>query len=33
MSASMLTLIPVLFCFMFAIRNLTSGLAEGGVKE
>ena len=33
MSASMLTLIPVLFCFMFAIRNLSSGLAEGGVKE
>jgi multiple sugar transport system permease protein len=33
MSASMLTLIPVLFCFMFVIRNLTSGLAEGGVKE
>ena len=33
MSASMLTLIPVLICFMFAIRNLTSGLAEGGVKE
>ena len=33
MSASMLTLIPVLFCFMFAIRNLTGGLAEGGVKE
>ena len=33
MSASILTLIPVLVCFMFAIRNLTSGLAEGGVKE
>ena len=33
MSASMLTLIPVLFCFMFAMRNLTGGLTEGGVKE
>lgn len=33
MSASMLTLIPVLFCFMFAMGNLTGGLAEGGVKE
>ncbi len=33
MSASVLTMVPVLFCFMFAIRNLTSGLAEGGVKE
>jgi ABC-type maltose transport system permease subunit len=29
----MLTLIPVLLCFMFAMRNLTGGLAEGGVKE
>jgi len=33
MSASMLTLIPVIFCFMFVMRNLTGGLAEGGVKE
>jgi multiple sugar transport system permease protein len=33
MAASMLTLIPVIFCFMFVMRNLTGGLAEGGVKE
>jgi len=33
MSASMLTLLPVIFCFMFVMRNLTGGLAEGGVKE
>jgi multiple sugar transport system permease protein len=33
MSASMLTLIPVILCFMFVMRNLTGGLAEGGVKE
>jgi len=33
MSASILTLIPVIFCFMFVMRNLTGGLAEGGVKE
>lgn len=33
MSASMLTLVPVIFCFMFVMRNLTGGLAEGGVKE
>lgn len=33
MSASMLTLIPVIACFMFIMRNLTGGLSEGGVKE
>jgi multiple sugar transport system permease protein len=33
MSASMLTLVPPIFCFMFVMRNLTGGLAEGGVKE
>ncbi len=33
MSASMLTLIPVIVCFMFVMRNLTGGLSEGGVKE
>jgi multiple sugar transport system permease protein len=33
MAASMLTLAPVILCFMFAMRNLTGGLAEGGVKE
>ena len=33
MSASMLTLIPVIICFMFAMRNLTGGHTEGGVKE
>jgi multiple sugar transport system permease protein len=33
MSASVLTLIPVLFCFMLVMRNLAGGLAEGGVKE
>ncbi len=33
MAASMLTLVPVIFCYMFAMRNITSGLAEGGVKE
>jgi len=33
MAASMLTLIPVIFCFLFVMRNLTGGLAEGGVKE
>ena len=33
MSASILTLVPVLFCFMFAMRHLTGGLTEGGVKE
>ena len=32
MSASMLTLTPVILCFMFALRNLTGGLTEGGVK-
>lgn len=33
MAASMLTLVPVIFCFLFVMRNLTGGLAEGGVKE
>jgi multiple sugar transport system permease protein len=33
MSASMLTLIPPVLCFMLVMRNLTGGLAEGGVKE
>ncbi|MBW1763287.1 MAG: carbohydrate ABC transporter permease [Deltaproteobacteria bacterium] len=33
MSASMLTLTPVILCFMFALRNLTGGFTEGGVKE
>ena len=33
MSASMLTLVPVILCFMFVMRNLTGGLIEGGVKE
>ncbi len=33
MSASVLTLVPVVLCFMFAMRNLTGGLSEGGVKE
>lgn len=33
MAASMLTLIPVIICFMFVMRNLTGSLAEGGVKE
>ena len=33
MSASMLTLVPVIICFMFAMRRLTGGLVEGGVKE
>lgn len=33
MSASMLTLVPVIFCFLFVMRNLTGGLSEGGVKE
>ncbi len=33
MSASILTLVPVILCFMFAMRNLTGGLSEGGVKE
>lgn len=33
MSASMLTLIPVVICFMFAMRHLTGSLVEGGVKE
>ena len=33
MAASMLTLVPVVICFLFAMRNLHGGLAEGGVKE
>ncbi|MFC1841025.1 carbohydrate ABC transporter permease [Thermodesulfobacteriota bacterium] len=33
MSASMLTLLPVVICFMFAMRHLTGSLVEGGVKE
>lgn len=33
MSASVLTLIPVVICFMFAMRHLTGSLVEGGVKE
>jgi multiple sugar transport system permease protein len=33
MSASMLTLVPVVICFMFAMRHLTGSLIEGGVKE
>jgi multiple sugar transport system permease protein len=33
MSASILTLIPVIICFMFAMRHLTGSLVEGGVKE
>ncbi|NLD38549.1 MAG: carbohydrate ABC transporter permease [Desulfatiglans sp.] len=33
MSASILTLLPVVICFMFAMRHLTGNLVEGGVKE
>lgn len=33
MSASVLTLAPVLLCFTFAMRHLTGGLSEGGLKE
>jgi len=33
MSASMLTLIPPIICFMLIMRNFTGGLSEGGVKE
>lgn len=33
MAASMLTLVPVVICFMFAMRHLTGSLVEGGVKE
>ena len=33
MAASMLTLIPVVICFLFVMRHLSGGLAEGGVKE
>jgi multiple sugar transport system permease protein len=33
MAASMLTLSPVILCFIFVSRNLTGGLSAGGVKE
>ena len=33
MSASMLTLLPVVICFMFAMKHMTGNLIEGGVKE
>jgi multiple sugar transport system permease protein len=33
MSASILTLVPVVICFMFAMRHLTGNIIEGGVKE
>jgi multiple sugar transport system permease protein len=33
MAASVLTLVPIVICFLFAMRNLSGGLAEGGVKE
>ena len=33
MSASMLTLLPVVICFILAMRHLTGGLVEGGIKE
>jgi multiple sugar transport system permease protein len=33
MSASVLTLAPVLLCFSFAMRHLTGGLSEGSLKE
>jgi multiple sugar transport system permease protein len=33
MAASMLTLLPVVICFLFAMRHLTKDLAAGGVKE
>ena len=33
MAASMLTILPVVVCFMVIMRNLTGGLVEGGVKE
>lgn len=32
MAASILTLLPVVICFMFANRQLSGGLTEGGVK-
>lgn len=32
MAASMLTLLPVIICFMLANRHLSGGLTEGGVK-
>jgi multiple sugar transport system permease protein len=33
MAASMLTLIPVVICFLFAMKHLSGGLVAGGVKE
>ena len=33
MAASMLTLIPVVICFLFAMKHLSGGLAAGAVKE
>ncbi|MFM2485825.1 carbohydrate ABC transporter permease [Celerinatantimonas yamalensis] len=33
MAASVLTLIPVIICFMLASRHLSRGLTDGGVKE
>ncbi len=33
MSASMLTLMPVVICFIFAMKHLKGDLVEGGVKE
>jgi len=33
MAASMLTLVPVVICFLFAMKHLSGGLAAGGVKE
>jgi multiple sugar transport system permease protein len=33
MAASMLTAIPVMILFMSIQKNLTGGLAAGGVKE
>lgn len=32
MAASMLTLLPVVICFIFANRHLSGGLTDGGVK-
>ncbi len=32
-AASILTLLPVVILFSFAMRQMTSGLSEGGVKE
>lgn len=33
MAASMLTLLPVTIAFMFAMKRVSSGMTEGGVKE